>query len=842
MRPNAIVLMLCITVVCAAPLLAQNDVNSQTQSSLETAYRNGQATTAQQLALARLYLESGRAYEASKIARAVLSSDPVNADAAAIRDEAAAKMRAAAESKIGEAEANTRKPGAGDAERLALADAYFEGAAYATAAGVYAKLPQAAMNRDAQLRYARALAWSGDMDHAEQVYARLLAEERTPDLQLEYGRLLSWMGASRAAVQNLRAAYEANPSEDAAIALANAEAWSGNREEAMHFLADYTASHPGALEARRTLDQMRASPELRIEQVGRMIDAEPFNLALRLERARLLVDAGRYSQALADIRFIREHSARMPDGVEELEARANSLREQELARVNEQRKALDLRNPRDPEAILSLAKAYTGLADYASAIELYDVYLRLRPDDTNARIAYARVLSWDRRYAAAARQYEKVIERNPDRADLRLEHAQVLSYDADFAGAMHMFSSLTDLSDNPRAHLYPDVPPKAHYNLGQIYRWYGWNEHAVTEQNRALALDSSYIPARQELDLARHLRPRSNLEGRYTYATDSNDFTLRRADFSGEKWVSQRTAYTGGIGRHEFEHAGDTVSAFSLNAGAMYRYSDRWLARGNVGATLYEEGLGTRPFWGIGAQWMPNIQSRAALDYNRYDLVYDVFTLTSLQRPGVRSNDPIAIDDFRAHYDYNSGGFLSWLGDASYGFISDDNKRAAAHGLVTFRVWKQPFVALKVDGRRLSYDFRTNRYWSPTDYSSLAGVLQVGQNVRNRFFWSAELKYGRSWEGEFKSDLRSYAANVTVPVNDAIDLIGNYGYGKSGRLDSILGTSGTDFVNYWQRHWFVGVRVKQLFAREDRGGPSSYYYDTRPLSGSPVIPPLGETH
>ena len=60
---------------------------------------------------------------------------------------------------------------------------------------------------------------------------------------------------------------------------------------------------------------------------------------------------------------------------------------------------------------------------------------------------------------------------------------------------------------------------------------------------------------------------------------------------------------------------------------------------------------------------------------------------------------------------------------------------------------------------------------------------------------------------------------------------------------SPLGNDSTDFVNYWQRHWYAGVRVKQLFGHADRGGRNSYYYDTRPLAGtSPVIPPLWEAH
>jgi hypothetical protein len=76
-------------------------------------------------------------------------------------------------------------------------------------------------------------------------------------------------------------------------------------------------------------------------------------------------------------------------------------------------------------------------------------------------------------------------------------------------------------------------------------------------------------------------------------------------------------------------------------------------------------------------------------------------------------------------------------------------------------------------------------------------------------------------------------------------LIGNYGYGKSGRLDSVFAgnTSSNDFVNYWQRHWFVGVRAKQLFARASERNPhNQYYYDARPLSESPLVPPLGGTN
>src|SRR4029079_15529915 len=208
-----------------------------------------------------------------------------------------------------------------------------------------------------------------------------------------------------------------------------------------------------------------------------------------------------------------------------------------------------------------------------------------------------------------------------------LEYAQILSYDADYVDAVNMFSSLTDLSDNPRAHLYTDVPARAHHNLGQVYRWYGWNEHALAEQNEALALDSDFTPARQELDLIRRVRPTSSVDARYTYATDSSDFTLRRVDLGVQKWTSRTTAWDASVGRHWFEHLGDEVAATAASGGFAYRFADQWRARARGGANFYDQGFGTRRFFGAGIDWNPNFRSRAALDYNHYDLIYDVFNI-----------------------------------------------------------------------------------------------------------------------------------------------------------------------------------------------------------------------
>lgn len=833
-----------IALMCAFTAYAQDDASARIKP-LEDAVHAGTATRDQQLELARLYVQSGRYYEAQQAADRILATHPNDSDVQAVRNDATTHMQQVAQAQVKQAETRAHASGATAADRLALANAYFDAGSYASAADIYARLPQNLMTPDMRLRQARALAWSGQLDASERVYSQLLRQQPTPDLQLEYGRVLSWMGAQRASIDTLRRVYTQNPTEDSAIALANALSWSNDRDQAVALLDSYVASHPGAVNAKQLADQIRSSPDIRLDQVTRLITAQPYNLALRVERARLLTDAGRYSQALDDIQFVHEHTTQNIEGLDQLQQTAQAGRQKDLAATAARLKTIDLNQVQNADEILSLAKAYTGLEDYNTAIRLYDTYLRMRPNDTDARVQYARVLSWDRRYPEAERQYQKLIAQFPDRADLQLEYAQDLSYDSDYGRAVPMFSSLTDLSSNPRANLYQDVPPKAYFNLGQIYRWYGWNDHDIEAQNRALALDSSYIPAREELDMARHLRPTSTLDGRFTQAHDSEDFTMRRVDISGEKWTSQRTAWDASIGRHDFSQFGSSASATAASGGVQYRYTDNTLLRANVGANFYDSGLGTRPFWGLGGQWMPNLQSRFAVDYNRYDLVYDVFTLGSLRTvtspTSFALDSPLSINDFRGHYDYNSGGLLSWLADASWGRISDTNHRTAAHGLVSFRLFKEPFVAIKGEGHYLSYGFRTSRYWSPTSYDSLAGVLQVGQNIRNRVFWSVEAKLGKAWESGTSSDIRAYAANVTVPMTDMLDFVASYNYGKSGRLNSPFG-SGTEFTNYWQRYWFAGIRVNGLFGKGDRTATNQYYYDASPLTGSPVVPPVGETH
>ena len=849
MRTRILLLIFALALVSVATTYGQENVPDRI-NALEQTVTSGVATRDQQMELARLYMQVGRYYEASKVAQSVLRTNPGDAEAATLRDQADRNLRTATDRKVAETEARAKSANATNDDRLALANAYFDAGNYSAAADLYGKLPPNMQTRDIRLRRARSLAWASRHDEAERAYSELLAEQKTPELELEYGRVLSWMGASSAATGTLSSVYQRTHSEASAVALANARAWSGDREGALRFLNEYLATNPSAVDARALAQELSSSPEIRLERISKLVELEPYNLAMRLDLARLQADAGSYGEALKTIQFIREHSPRTIAGVDELEASIKQRRQQEVARLEDRRKSLDRQASmasaaQNADEILSLAKAYNGLGAYDYSLPLYERYLAIRPNDFDARVQYARVLSWDRRYRDSARQYEMLLRQRPDRADLRYEYAEILSYDEQFMPAIEQFQAVTDLSNNPRAsRLYGDVPAKAYYNIGQIYRWYGWNDTALAQQNRAMMLDPGYYPAREEYDLLRNRRPNSVVDARYSYATDSNDFTLKRYTVDAEKWTSSRTAFDLGVGRDEFSHLGESATANTIYGGGAYRLSDRTTLRGRVGTNFYDRGLGTRPYWGLGAEFRPSIQSRAALDYNHYDLVYDVFDFSALGDPtttptGSFLGSPLTINDFRGHYDFRTSGRWTFLADASYGTISDSNSREAAHGIISFGILNHPiFLAVKADGRWLSYEFRAPRYWSPTSYNSLAGVVQIGQDLR-RFAWNAEYKYGKAHETGRTSDIRAWGAYVTVPVTDVFDIVGDYNYGRSGRFGNVL-EPGNDFINYWQRNWFVGIRLKQLYGRADRRTQNPYYYDNRSLSASPVIPP--ETH
>src|SRR5437763_7234817 len=159
MRMTKIVLGIALLLCAIGAVAQQTDLYSRIDP-LEKALNSGTASHDQQLDLARLYIQAGRYYDATKITDQLLAADANDADAKSVRDQAARGIRDVQDRKVSEAEASAHRSGATDQDRQALANAYFEAGSYGAAADIYGHLPAASLDRDTRLHYARALAWS----------------------------------------------------------------------------------------------------------------------------------------------------------------------------------------------------------------------------------------------------------------------------------------------------------------------------------------------------------------------------------------------------------------------------------------------------------------------------------------------------------------------------------------------------------------------------------------------------------------------------------------------------------------------------------------------------------
>ena len=93
---------------------------------------------------------------------------------------------------------------------------------------------------------------------------------------------------------------------------------------------------------------------------------------------------------------------------------------------------------------------------------------------------------------------------------------------------------------------------------------------------------------------------------------------------------------------------------------------------------------------------------------------------------------------------------------------------------------------------------------------------------------------------DFLADVSKEIAQRVESLDKKVTPAAALQFSGSGVRRDILSGTPNEIVNYWQRHWLVGVRLKQLYTRRERGARNSYYFDDHGLTQSPIVPP--ETH
>lgn len=576
------------------------------------------------------------------------------------------------------------------------------------------------------------------------------------------------------AIVRMEAYLEEHP-YDLAVHRARAHALAGaGRPAAARAAFDELVRRSGAPEDRLALARLlrdAGDVEPAIEQYRALIAANPDDLELRHELARLYMWRERHPEAIAELRRLvaaapdagryrldlaralywddRPDEARavlagMPVGAPEATAAAEL--DDELARL--------LEPPPEPEpeppTLAERARAATAAEDFAAASELYDRAVAESPADS-----------------ALARERIDFLQYRL--ADLEAAIAALEAYDARFgldADARFRLGQLyvwTDRQDEARRHLEAlvrDEPDRADARglLGDVYRYADERGAARDAYERALALDPEETHATAGIPELDRLRT-TTIASRETVGygpsvslfSDSDDF-LRLDLGAGAGWIASTFAVDLEAGWRRLEGR-DLLGRLAEDEGAFATLEvARWWSEASLRTAArlgadHLDAMGTEPIVGLSIERFGQSGSALGLRFEHgpgYPLTYTLESAAAdvvADRLEVSASMPLGTD-----------GSVSAVADLAR--LSGDeptNTRWGGGATVARRLgpWLTADVGTRLlgfadaaptPGRRLYWDPKL--FWANTVGLSLAQTPQTGLGFRLR------LSGGAAWADE----------------------------------------------------------------------------------------------
>jgi tetratricopeptide (TPR) repeat protein len=145
---------------------------------------------------------------------------------------------------------------------------------------------------------------------------------------------------------------------------------------------------------------------------------------------------------------------------------------------------------KDPDDAFLLGEAALRGGRYSQAEKAYRRVLEARPDDLVASMRLARIAFLEARYDEAKKQLDWILARSPDHKEARMLRSRIRLRIGDLNGAAADARRWAQLSSED---------PEPLCILGMVQRQRGDPAGAVELLKRALSLDPSNLPARQEL-------------------------------------------------------------------------------------------------------------------------------------------------------------------------------------------------------------------------------------------------------------------------------------------------------------------------------------------------------
>ena len=197
---------------------------------------------------------------------------------------------------------------------------------------------------------------------------------------------------------------------------------------------------PAIAERAARIAQYIGSDGYALEAVGIWLDEDPHNPAAHQAAAQLLMEQGKFSDALVHLETLQELA-----GISQydyLAANAGHLPPQQQEQLAAELSALSKKHPQDPSLWYARGIMSQHLQRFPQALNYMEKALAIAPDYLSAGLQKARVLAMMQDYPQAIRWLEKLLKQNPGHKGIQVLRARILLEQRDIPAALKAFTGL----------------------------------------------------------------------------------------------------------------------------------------------------------------------------------------------------------------------------------------------------------------------------------------------------------------------------------------------------------------------------------------------------------------
>lgn len=294
-------------------------------------------------------------------------------------------------------------------------------------------LEKAEPSADEILRYTEILAKNNHISKGELILKSFT--EKYPDdhrLWSKYGYFLMWLGKNKAAISAFTKALEIRPYFKEALDGLDLAKGKGY----IYTINDTSSTFNYGLRP--------GAKEYVIDKYYRLLRKSPDDDVTRFKLIEELTKAKRYEEAYNQLEYLSPKYADQKNYID-LYEKVTTLRKLYYADRIKYYKDLLSKNSNNRKALAELGNLYSNNRDYDLAIQLYENFLTMNPNDSEIRFRLTELLIWQKDLCKAKDEADILIKSDPSKVDYQLLAAKIYFWlDTDLAKSEKLFNNVLE--------------------------------------------------------------------------------------------------------------------------------------------------------------------------------------------------------------------------------------------------------------------------------------------------------------------------------------------------------------------------------------------------------------